>query len=224
MYDQYTMSIAYRISKFNRKRKWDTFLDHIKPTSSTRVLDVGFSDNECSETDNFIEKHYPFPENLTALGLEEPKNFRRSYPRVDCVQYDGNGFPFSDQSFDVCWSNAVIEHVGSHEQQGAFIREIDRVAGLAFFTTPNRYFPVEVHTRTPLLHFGPKRIFEAYLRAIGKGWATGSYMNLLSLGELEALLQEARVSNYKVIKNKLLGFTLDFVVIIESSHVRGSGQ
>jgi len=61
------MSIAYRVSGWNRKRKWKLFLNIFKPNRSMRVLDVGYSEKEYSSTDNFIEKHYPFPENLTAL-------------------------------------------------------------------------------------------------------------------------------------------------------------
>ena len=216
------MSFAYKISKFNRKRKWRTFIEELGPSPSTRVLDVGCSDHEMSETDNFIEKHYPYIENLTALSLEAPTNFRKSYPLIECVQYDGSVFPFRDQSFDICWSNAVIEHVGTREQQLNFLREIKRVSARAFITTPNRHFPIEVHTRTPLLHFAPKPIFESYLRAIGKGWATGSYMNLLTLNDLKGLLKDADIYDYKVVKNRLFGFTMDFVIIMDSGHLSGA--
>lgn len=179
-----------------------------------RVLDVGYSNHELAETDNFIEKHYPNPEMLTALGVEPPVNFKTNYPAVSCVQYNGGAFPFADASFDVCWSNAVLEHVGKTDAQLLFLKEINRVARQAFITTPNRHFPVEVHTRTPLLHLLPKAWFERYLRFVGKEWATGSYMNLLSLSEIKALLTEAGVSEYTIVKNRLLGFVLDFIVIV----------
>ena len=181
-----------------------------------QVLDVGYSDQEISETDNFIEKHYPYQQMLTALGTESPVNFKRRYPAVKCVQYNGLTFPFADGSFDVCWSNAVIEHVGGRSDQLLFLREICRVARRAFITTPNRHFPVEVHTRTPLLHFLPKPLFEWYLRMVGKGWATGSYMKLLSLSEIRALLTEAGITEYTIVQNRLLGFVLDFIVIVNA--------
>lgn len=181
-----------------------------------RVLDVGYSDREISETDNFIEKYYPYQQMLTALGTESPVNFKRQYPAVKSVQYNGGTFPFADASFDVCWSNAVIEHVGGRKEQLLFLKEICRVARRAFITTPNRLFPVEVHTRTPLLHFLPQPLFERYLRLVGKEWATGSYMNLLSLSEMRGLLTEAGISEYTIVKNRLLGFVLDFIVIIRS--------
>jgi SAM-dependent methyltransferase len=210
------MSIANKISQFNRKRKWTAFTEIIRPGPDITVLDVGYSNQENSDADNFIEKHYPYPNNLTALGTEAPTEFRLRYPKVKCVHYDGATFPFKDRSFDVCWSNAVIEHVGDRNDQLRFLKEIRRVARRAFITTPNRLFPIEVHTRTPLLHLLPKSFFDRYLKIVGKGWATGGYMNLLSLRELKRLLSEANITNFAVIKNRLLGFAVDFVVILDS--------
>lgn len=207
------MSLAYRISAYNRQRKWKIFQALIQPTAATSILDVGFSDQEYSSTDNFLEKNYPYPEMITALGIDEPGEFTGRYPLVKAVHYDGKTFPWTDQSFDLCWSNAVLEHVGSRADQLMFIKEIKRVSRQAFITTPNRYFPIEVHTRTPLLHFLPKPLFDSYLRLIGKQWATGSYMNLLSLAEIKELLRLAKVKDYRIIKNKFLGFTLDFIIV-----------
>lgn len=207
------MSIVYRISSYNRRRKWKIFLREIAPTDNMRVLDVGFCEREYSETDNFIEKYYPYPEMLTALGINLPNEFKRRYPKVKTINYNGHVFPFKDKEFDVCWSNAVIEHVGKAEKQLFFLKEIKRVSKTVFLTTPNRFFPIEVHTRTPLLHYLPKEIFNRYLMWAGQQWATGDYMNLLSLADLTHLLDKADITEYKIFKNRLLGFTLDFVII-----------
>ncbi len=94
------------------------------------------------------------------------------------------------------------------------MKEIKRVSRKAFITTPNRNFPIEVHTRTPFLHmFLPRHVFHKYLSMTGKGWAAGDYMNLLSHEDLTKMLGEAGIENYKIIKNKLFFFTLDFVII-----------
>lgn len=73
------MSFDYKISGYNRRRKWKIFLEIIKPSSKTTILDVGFSENEYSETDNFLEKNYHYPQNITALGIDSPKKF------LDCL-------------------------------------------------------------------------------------------------------------------------------------------
>ncbi|MBD2778483.1 methyltransferase domain-containing protein [Iningainema tapete] len=231
------MSFAYKVSGWNRKRKWDLFLKEIQPTADTTILDIGFSEEEYSDTDNFLEKHYPYLEQITALCLETPEAYLHArdkaefqvpeeailakrkqsstrYPQLKVVTYDGKTFPFPDKSFDVCWSNAVLEHVGDRPQQILFLKEIQRVAKVAFITTPNRYFPIEVHTRTPLLHFLPKKIFDRYLHFVGKGWAADEYMYLLSLRDVHKLLQAAEITQYKIIQNRLLSFVLDFVIIL----------
>jgi hypothetical protein len=68
-------TFAYRVSAFNRRRKWKLFLRYIQPRPADRILDVGFSDREYSSTDNFLEKHYPYPGNITALGVDDPVEF-----------------------------------------------------------------------------------------------------------------------------------------------------
>lgn len=209
------MSIAVYFSSKNRKRKWERFAREFQISSDTKVLDVGFSDKEYSPVDNYLEKHYPYQNGITALGVEVPDEFSRRYPDVKVVTYEGGVFPFEDKSFDIVWSNAVIEHVGDADAQEMFIKEIMRVGRAAFFTTPNLHFPVETHTRTPFLHWLPKSIFDRYLVAVGKEYFTGSYMYLLSESGLKRLLARAGVVNYKIIKNRLFGFVLDFVVLIK---------
>jgi len=164
--------------------------------------------------DNFIEKHYPYPERLTALGIDTPKDVKSKYPKMDFIKYNGSVFPFKDKAFDICWSNAVIEHVGGLDKQLFFLKEIKRVSKKAFITTPNKLFPVELHTRTPLLHYLPKSMFDGYLGLIGKKWATDAYMNLLSISDLKHLLKKADINNYTIARNRLCGLTLDFVILI----------
>lgn len=209
------MPIASYFSIKNRNRKWTEFTHEFKYTNKTKILDIGFSDKEYSQVDNYLEKHYPYTDMITALGVEEPVEFLVRYPTVNAIQYSGSVFPFENNAFDIAWSNAVIEHVGDIDAQVFFIKEIVRVGKAAFFTTPNAHFPIETHTRTPLLHWLPKSIFDKYLLATGKKWATGSYMYLLSEYKLRNLLKKAGVVNYVIIKNRLFGFVLDFVVVIK---------
>jgi Methyltransferase domain len=205
------MSFANQVSAFNRRRKWDAFQRLFPLNLDLRILDVGYTDHEYGEVENFLEKNHPRPDLITALGLSVPREFQTRYPGVRVVAYDGGAFPFADGSFDVCWANAVVEHVGDRARQVLFLSEIRRVARAAFVTTPNRFFPVEVHTKTPLLHFLPDRWFHRYLKAVGKDWATGDYMNLLSLSQFKDLLAEAGVRTYRIWPNRIGPFSLDFV-------------
>lgn len=205
-------SLAYYFSGRNRKKKWDFFMGEFRPGPGDKVLDIGFNEREYSATDNYIEKFYPYPENLTAIGVDEPVTIADRYPQSTFLAYDGKTMPFEDKAFDIVWSNAVVEHVGDYDAQAGFVRELARVSKSFFFTTPNLYFPMEVHTRTPFLHWLGKRPFDRYLCRVGKRWAAGDYMHLLSCGRLRSLLEDAEVTDYTIVRNRLCGFVLDFWV------------
>lgn len=205
--------IANKFSDYNRLRKYRTFIEQFRPTANTKILDVGASEKEYQKNANILEKKYPYPENITVLGRDIYKEFSKRYPRVKTVTYQSGVFPFVEKKFDICWCNAVIEHVGDKERQEKFLREIRRVAKVAFITTPNKYFPIEVHTKIPLLHYLPKELFDKILIKIGMSWATENYMHLLSLRDIKELMARADIRNYKIIKNKMFYYTVDFVII-----------
>jgi SAM-dependent methyltransferase len=174
------MGLADQISLRSRRRKFALFMETMAPTAETTVLDIGvddfaFGDLSVNEgncgTLNFFEELYPWPARVTALGLHEGERFRAGYPEARYVQGDALALPFGDGAFDVVFSNAVIEHVGGEEEQRRFVAEALRVARRAFITTPNRWFPVEVHTRLPLVHWLPDAASHRAYDLAGKPWA-----------------------------------------------------
>jgi SAM-dependent methyltransferase len=178
------------ISLRSRRRKLQLLLDELQPTSETSVLDVGadevgFGEGQGCGTLNYFEEHYPWPERVTALGLQDGEGFRARYPDIPYVQGDACALPFADGEFDIVFSNAVIEHVGGHERQRQFVSEALRVGRRVFITTPNRRFPVEVHTRLPLVHWFPDAIAHRAYRAAGREFATD--VHLLTRSSLASL-------------------------------------
>jgi hypothetical protein len=205
---------AYTVSQKSRKHKFDQFFALLAPTDQETIADVGVNVVEYSDSDNYLERHYPHPEKITAVGTDDTTAFSDRYPSVRYVRADGRKLPFNNDAFDIFHSNAVIEHVGSRQDQEAFVREAIRIAGRGFMTTPNRYFPIETHTRVPLLHLIlPKRFFDAFLRLIGKGWATGTYMNLLSKRDVRALFEASGVEDFVILENRLFGIPMTFTAI-----------
>jgi SAM-dependent methyltransferase len=202
------MRLADEISLRSRRRKLELFLEELRPTSETTVLDVGvdelpFGEGDGCTTLNFFEEHYPWPERITALGLYEGTGFRARYPQIRYVQGDACALPFADGEFDVVFSNAVVEHVGEREQQRRLVSEALRVGRRVFITTPNRWFPIEVHTKLPLVHWFPDRVSHPVYDAVGKDAA--KQLRILSKRELESLFPgRVRVVN--------LGLTLVAIV------------
>ena len=151
--------VASRVSMRSRERKLQLFLDLLQPGPETTVLDVGVTDAPfgAGSTDNFFEALYPWPERITGVGRTELDRFSAAFPKVRAVRADGRDLPFGNAEFDVGFSNAVVEHVaGGREGQRQFVHELCRVAQRVFVTTPNRRFPIEVHTLLPFVHWLPK--------------------------------------------------------------------
>jgi SAM-dependent methyltransferase len=160
--------VASQVSMRSRQRKLDLFRELLRPGPDTTVVDVGVTDAPFGggSTDNFFEAWYPWPERITAVGHTELDRFRAAFPAVTAVQADGRALPFEDRAFDLGFSNAVVEHVGGgREGQRQFVHELCRVARRVFVTTPNRWFPLEVHTLLPFAHWLP-----AGPRARAVGW------------------------------------------------------
>jgi Methyltransferase domain len=152
---------AAAVSLRNRRRKMQHFFNLIQPTRQTTVVDVGVADAPFGEgegqalTHNFFEALYPWPDRITAVGNVPLENFAQAFPQIPCVVADGRSLPFAAGEFDVAFSNAVVEHVGGRDDQQRFVRELCRVAGRVFLTTPNRLFPVDPHTLLPVVHWLP---------------------------------------------------------------------
>jgi SAM-dependent methyltransferase len=152
-------SVVSRVSLRSRERKLQLFLELLAPGPETTVVDVGVTDAPFGggSTDNFFEALYPWPQRVTAVGNTGLERFAAAFPQVTAVQADGRDLPFTDGHFDIAFSNAVVEHVaGGRDGQRQFVHELCRVARRVFVTTPNRRFPLEVHTLLPFVHWLPK--------------------------------------------------------------------
>ncbi len=117
---------------------------------------------------------------------------------------------FRDLQFDACFSNSVIEHVGSYRDQAAMAREIRRVARAYFVQTPNKYFPIEPHFLTPGWQFAPASLRAWLLQRRGWGWVKKiedpsaaleavRSIRLLSARELRELFPDAKIRRERVL-------------------------
>lgn len=202
------------IREQSRKSKLNQFFTFLKPTPDSTILEVGVTNEEYSPTDNFFVKHYPYGhKNITVLGIGDLSKFEIKYPDISVTSYDGKIFPFKNNQFDIAHSNAVIEHVGSFEAQELFLKEMTRVSKRGMLTTPNRHFPIEVHTKVPIFHWMGKKYFDCFLKLIGKKWATGDYMNLLTEKDLRLLVESAGINNHRIIRNRVMGFTMTLTLV-----------
>ena len=130
--------------------------------SGLRVLDVGGNPAIWLLLPKSIRPHI--------IYLNMPRAAEPGDDRQNLVFGDGTGLPFPDQSFDLVFSNSVIEHVGELKAQQRFAAEIARVGRNYWVQTPNRNFPVEQHLMTPFVHWLPKTM-QAWLVRHATIWA-----------------------------------------------------
>lgn len=195
-----------------RQRMFERFMAFAQPGPDSAVLDLGVTPDQSLPESNHFEQAYPYPEQLTAASIEEVQGLRSRFPRVNFVQIAPGRLPFEDDQFDACFCSAVIEHVGEREAQARFIGEIARVARRFVLTTPNRWFPLELHTFLPFLHWLPGPAHQAALRSLGRPfWARTENLNLLSASELLHMVPPGVQAS--IARVRLLGMTSNLVLV-----------
>lgn len=119
---------------------------------------------------------------------------------IKWVVADGRNMPFSDNSFDIVFSNSVIEHLGDKNSQEQFAKEIRRVGKAYWVQTPNKMFLIEPHLITPFvhwfLHLLPKRLQKIVLR-YSTVWGL---LTKPSKEQCENFLNEVRLLSFKEMK------------------------
>jgi SAM-dependent methyltransferase len=186
---QHGTSFASRISWHVRRKMFRTFMEHFKPGPETSILDVGVTSDDSFQESNYFEQLYPYPHRITCVGTEDGSHLQARYPGLSYRYVQpSQPLPFASASFDIVFSNAVIEHVGSRAAQAAFVQELCRVGKAFFITTPNRWFPVEHHSGLPLLHFLPMNVYRRLLRRTRyRYWAQEENLNMLTEADLVRL-------------------------------------
>lgn len=196
-------------AKFRAKRtkKFEKlFFRNFNPEKSISILDVG-------GTDNFwIKSQIPNVPGvrITLLNLHLEKT---SHPHISSMIGDATNMKdFGDKKFDLVFSNSVIEHLYTFENQQKMANEIQRVGRKYFIQTPNKYFPIEAHYAIPFAQYLPKKLLLLILTKTKlsrlQRWdyqAAKQYLDeirLLNKSELGQLFPKS-----KLIKEKVLGMT-----------------
>jgi hypothetical protein len=147
------------IFKIWRRRRFGLFVRLMEPSPSDILLDVG-------GYPSFWVSHPQPVKRIDSLNLHEVRWNGGATPSHDIriLVGDGCSLPMSDASYDIGFSNSVIEHVGSWERQQQFASEIRRVSKALWVQTPAYECPIEPHYMTPLIHYFPRATQKKLLR------------------------------------------------------------
>lgn len=199
------------VSPWFRTKRMDAFVTLFSPAPTVEVLDIGGRPGIWKLIPNHHRPH------LTLLNTQRnPPD-----PDLDASEIVGDGchLPFKDGSFDIVFSNSTIEHVGDHQRQQQFAQEVRRVGRSYYVQTPNKWFPIEPHYMTPLIHFVPPWLRARLLRrGTVWGWianpsaercrASVDEIRLLSENDLRRMFPDARIE-----RERLFGLTKSLIAV-----------
>ena len=214
-------SLASRIALHARRSIYARFVALAGTEPGRRLLDLGVTPDTNLPDSNFLERWYPHCADITMASVEDCTALEAVFPGAKFVRIQPDqALPFPDAYFDVGFCSAVLEHVGGAAQQRFVIQELLRMCRSVFLTTPDRAFPIEVHTFLPVVHWLPKRFHRRLLRWLGRSfWATEANLNLLTRRELaqrvaEALQATHRAAPWSISRHRLLGFSSNLILWI----------
>ena len=205
---------AAKVITYQRRKMYEEFAALIESEPNCTLLDVGATSDQSYESSNYVEAWYPVKSAITAVGIDKAEFLEEKYEGVKFVQASGLNLPFADGSYDVVHSSAVLEHVGSLDNQIRFVQECARVSRkYIFLTTPNRWFPVEFHTALPIIHWLPKPWFRCVLRAIGiDQLSKEEHLNLLGPRDIHHIKKNIQGYRFKVYSVSLAGWPSNLLI------------
>ncbi|MEZ7956293.1 MAG: class I SAM-dependent methyltransferase [Rubritalea sp.] len=209
-----THKIYAAISPKFREERIRNFLEKMQPDENTRILDVGGYSG--------YWKNMGIKSHVTIVNLHDlEEDSLKGSDQFTFVKADGCDLPFDNNSFDLVYSNSVIEHLFTSEKQQEFASEANRVGKSYWIQTPAKEFPVEPHVLTPFIHWFPKKIqlrLAKYFTV--RSWildqSRPSRQSIYDLVDEVVLLNKRQIMELfpdgKLIIEKFLGFKKSFIL------------
>ena len=189
-----------------RARRWNDLVARFPDLASLRVLDLGGTVDAWAVA--------PIrPRHVTVLNLDEPGT--TDQPWLTPVTGDACNAAAElagttgETSFDLVFSNAVLEHVGGHANRARFAQQARDLAPRHWIQTPYRYFPVEPHWLFPGMQFLPvaarARIATVWPLAhspagtTDEGLSSVLWTELLGIAELRHYFPESQIIHERVV-------------------------
>jgi len=193
---------------FFRKRRMAEFQRLFGLTDSTTVIDIGGG----ALNWDLIDRN----PRITVVNLDARP---REEANLMFVRGDGTRLDYADDTFDIAYSNSVIEHVGDWNKKKLFAREIRRVAPRYYVQTPFRWFFVEPHLLAPFIHFLPRPVYRVLARYFSVWrWVVGADkeqinrfvdgIDLLDLRQMQKLFPDAQIR-----RERFLGMTKSLIAV-----------
>ena len=186
----------------------------IKKQKIYDALDIGTTNDDENFSSNSVIKNIKNIKKFKCISDQEI-NSKFFYKKLKkSITEDLSEKELNEFSSDIVISNATIEHVGGALNQKKMLENIIKLTKKNFIiTTPNKFHPIEFHTKIPLIHWLPKPIYRKILNLLGLSfYAKEENLNLLSIRELKKLLDNQKIT-YQIKFIKLFFFRSNIIII-----------
>lgn len=171
-------SLIHPITRRFRMRRFEQLLN---PSSTMRIIDVGGTEYNWK----FVAAQPRIV--LFNVAYSQPE----SSDQFERVIGDGRNMPYEDGSFDIAFSNSVIEHVGDFDDQRRFANELRRVSKQLFVQTPAQESPLEPHYLTLFVHWLPVK----WRRRLVRHFSLWGWFQRPTPAEVDEMVHEIRLLN-----------------------------
>jgi ubiquinone/menaquinone biosynthesis C-methylase UbiE len=195
-----------------RKRRMKKFINELGVKENDSILDVGGTPYNWDIIKINNKKR------ITLLNLQVQENVNKEDDYIFVIG-DAKKLDYKDDSFDIAFSNSVIEHLYNYDNHKKFAHEIRRVGKKLWVQTPNKFFFIEPHLMGVFIHYFNKRLQEKMIRFL----TIWGLVTKPSRTEIKRFLNEVRLLNYQefrslfpdceIYKEKFMGFTKSFIAV-----------
>ena len=198
-----------------RQEMCDIINEELSDYTIQDALDIGSTNDLDNKSSNYLIRNLKNIKIYKSISDQVISNNFFSKCLTKSITENFSYDEIQSMKSDVVISNATIEHVGGFEQQKKMIENMLLLTKKYFIiTTPNRYHPLDFHTKLPILHWFPKRIHRKLLKLLKlEFFSKEENLNLLSKKDLITLLEIVGVNNFKIFDVSLLGFKSNLIVI-----------
>ena len=178
------------------------------------VLDVGTTSDEQNTSSNLIVKsltnvsefHSISDQKITSPFFKKTlqKSITENFSEEEIKKFRS----------DLVVSSATIEHVGNNNHQKMMLSNMIKLSkNIIIITTPNRFHPVDFHTKIPFIHWLPKTIHRKILKFLNLSfYSREENLNLLSKSDFIQLAKDENIT-YEFRYIRLLGFISNLIFI-----------
>lgn len=222
-YGIFNLKLIDNIIKKKRLEMFELLIKNINNSQISSFLDIGTTEDNKLESSNFFLYKFQNVQIKKSISDQNIKMDKLTDTLKKSITSEFSDKEISSFKSDLVISSATIEHVGSFENQKKMIGNIIKLTNKFFLiTTPNRFFPVDFHTKIPLIHMFPKSVHRRILKLLGlRDYAKEENLNLLDLSTIKKLINDQKNYKFKIkiLKIKLFGLTSNLLIFGEKNDI-----